>query len=282
MPRSRLVVQLDHPPRIAQHRVAGVGQRQPAPGSSRTAACRPAPRACGSARSPPTTSARRGRPPSQNCRDPLRRRGCAAPPRRSWAGASASDPPSSRGMSCPDISTILFYRTIHQKLSDFQDECRSPDCGCQFPPGLPSWIPRASLPLAARVTARRGSSLARAGGRRRRGMSFRPRRPAFRPRPCGCARPITRQRRSASCSARSASSRCQSCRGMAADRFGDRRVLLAGRRDGRDVRADGVRSSRAHGVPPLMRVVAAMCCVGLLGGSVNGSSGRGDALVRRA
>ncbi|CAB3769528.1 MFS transporter [Burkholderia puraquae] len=64
--------------------------------------------------------------------------------------------------------------------------------------------------------------------------------------------------------------------GMAADRFGDRRVLLAGLVATAAMFALMVCAivPTAHGVPPLMRVVAAMCCVGLLGGSVNGSSGR--------
>ncbi|KVX44307.1 MFS transporter [Burkholderia cepacia] len=64
--------------------------------------------------------------------------------------------------------------------------------------------------------------------------------------------------------------------GIAADRFGDRRVLLTG------LVATAVMLAlmvctivpSAHAVPPLARVVVAMCCVGLLGGSVNGSSGR--------
>ncbi|AOJ32728.1 MFS transporter [Burkholderia metallica] len=64
--------------------------------------------------------------------------------------------------------------------------------------------------------------------------------------------------------------------GMAADRFGDRRVLLAGLVATAAMFALMVTTivPTAHGVPPLLRVVAAMCCVGLLGGSVNGSSGR--------
>ncbi|VWC31233.1 MFS transporter permease [Burkholderia lata] len=64
--------------------------------------------------------------------------------------------------------------------------------------------------------------------------------------------------------------------GMAADRFGDRRVLLAGLVATAAMFALMVCTivPTAHGVPPLMRVVVAMCCVGLLGGSVNGSSGR--------
>ncbi|HDR9488024.1 TPA: MFS transporter [Burkholderia aenigmatica] len=64
--------------------------------------------------------------------------------------------------------------------------------------------------------------------------------------------------------------------GMAADRFGDRRVLLAGLVATAAMFALMVCTivPTAHGVPPLLRVVAAMCCVGLLGGSVNGSSGR--------
>ena len=64
--------------------------------------------------------------------------------------------------------------------------------------------------------------------------------------------------------------------GMAADRFGDRRVLLAGLVATAAMLALMVATivPTAHAVPPLMRVAAAMCCVGLLGGSVNGSSGR--------
>ncbi|WP_175690690.1 MFS transporter [Burkholderia anthina] len=64
--------------------------------------------------------------------------------------------------------------------------------------------------------------------------------------------------------------------GMAADRFGDRRVLLTGLVATAAMLALMVATivPTAHAVPPLMRVVAAMCCVGLLGGSVNGSSGR--------
>ncbi|AOI58681.1 MFS transporter [Burkholderia diffusa] len=64
--------------------------------------------------------------------------------------------------------------------------------------------------------------------------------------------------------------------GIAADRFGDRRVLLAGLVATAAMLALMVATivPSAHAVPPLMRVVAAMCCVGLLGGSVNGSSGR--------
>ncbi|VWC06352.1 MFS transporter [Burkholderia latens] len=64
--------------------------------------------------------------------------------------------------------------------------------------------------------------------------------------------------------------------GIAADRFGDRRVLLIGL-----IATTAMLALMAativpstHAVPPRMRVVAAMCCVGLLGGSVNGSSGR--------
>ncbi|WP_175951369.1 MFS transporter [Burkholderia sp. BCC0405] len=64
--------------------------------------------------------------------------------------------------------------------------------------------------------------------------------------------------------------------GMAADRFGDRRVLLTGLVATAAMLALMVCTivPTAHAVPPLMRVVAAMSCVGLLGGSVNGSSGR--------
>ncbi|WAS53982.1 MFS transporter [Burkholderia ambifaria] len=64
--------------------------------------------------------------------------------------------------------------------------------------------------------------------------------------------------------------------GIAADRFGDRRVLLTGLVATAAMLALMVITivPSAHAVPPLMRVVAAMCCVGLLGGSVNGSSGR--------
>ncbi|WP_175905305.1 MFS transporter [Burkholderia seminalis] len=64
--------------------------------------------------------------------------------------------------------------------------------------------------------------------------------------------------------------------GIAADRFGDRRVLLTGLVATAAMLALMVCTivPSAHAVPPLMRVVAAMCCVGLLGGSVNGSSGR--------
>ncbi|KWA14170.1 MFS transporter [Burkholderia territorii] len=64
--------------------------------------------------------------------------------------------------------------------------------------------------------------------------------------------------------------------GIAADRFGDRRVLLTGLVATAAMLALMVATivPNAHAVPPLMRVVAAMCCVGLLGGSVNGSSGR--------
>nr|WP_175801564.1 MFS transporter [Burkholderia anthina] len=64
--------------------------------------------------------------------------------------------------------------------------------------------------------------------------------------------------------------------GMAADRFGDRRVLLTGLVATAAMLALMVATivPTAHAVPPLMRIVAAMCCVGLLGGSVNGSSGR--------
>ncbi|WP_176049516.1 MFS transporter [Burkholderia sp. BCC1644] len=64
--------------------------------------------------------------------------------------------------------------------------------------------------------------------------------------------------------------------GMAADRFGDRRVLLTGLVATAAMLALMVCTivPTAHAVPPLARVVAAMCCVGLLGGSVNGSSGR--------
>ncbi|WP_175996617.1 MFS transporter [Burkholderia stabilis] len=64
--------------------------------------------------------------------------------------------------------------------------------------------------------------------------------------------------------------------GIAADRFGDRRVLLSGLVATAAMLALMVCTivPSAHAVPPLARVVAAMCCVGLLGGSVNGSSGR--------
>ncbi|WP_322023182.1 MFS transporter [Burkholderia sp. BCC1977] len=64
--------------------------------------------------------------------------------------------------------------------------------------------------------------------------------------------------------------------GIAADRFGDRRVLLTGLVATAAMLALMVATivPTAHAVPPLLRVVAAMCCVGLLGGSVNGSSGR--------
>ncbi|KVD34961.1 MFS transporter [Burkholderia sp. ABCPW 11] len=64
--------------------------------------------------------------------------------------------------------------------------------------------------------------------------------------------------------------------GIAADRFGDRRVLLAGLVATAAMLALMVCTivPTAQAAPPLMRVVAAMGCVGLLGGSVNGSSGR--------
>ncbi|MBY4939993.1 MFS transporter [Burkholderia dolosa] len=64
--------------------------------------------------------------------------------------------------------------------------------------------------------------------------------------------------------------------GIAADRFGDRRVLLTGLVATAAMLALMVCAivPNAHAVPPLARVVAAMGCVGLLGGSVNGSSGR--------
>ncbi|NTX32528.1 MFS transporter [Burkholderia pyrrocinia] len=64
--------------------------------------------------------------------------------------------------------------------------------------------------------------------------------------------------------------------GIAADRFGDRHVLLTGLVATAAMLALMVCTivPTAHTVPPLMRVVAAMSCVGLLGGSVNGSSGR--------
>ena len=64
--------------------------------------------------------------------------------------------------------------------------------------------------------------------------------------------------------------------GIAADRFGDRRVLLTGLVATAAMLALMVVTivPSTHAVPPLMRIVAAMCCVGLLGGSVNGSSGR--------
>ncbi|WP_334003871.1 MFS transporter [Burkholderia cepacia] len=64
--------------------------------------------------------------------------------------------------------------------------------------------------------------------------------------------------------------------GIAADRFGDRRVLLTGLVATAAMLALMVCTivPSAHAVPPLARVVVVMCCVGLLGGSVNGSSGR--------
>ncbi|WP_192386627.1 MFS transporter [Burkholderia cepacia] len=64
--------------------------------------------------------------------------------------------------------------------------------------------------------------------------------------------------------------------GISADRFGDRRVLLTGLVATAAMLALMVCTivPSAHAVPPLARVVVAMCCVGLLGGSVNGSSGR--------
>ncbi|KVW15070.1 MFS transporter [Burkholderia cepacia] len=64
--------------------------------------------------------------------------------------------------------------------------------------------------------------------------------------------------------------------GIAADRFGDRRVLLTGLVATAAMLALMVCTivPSAHAVPPLARVVVAMWCVGLLGGSVNGSSGR--------
>ncbi|MCA8325810.1 MFS transporter [Burkholderia cepacia] len=64
--------------------------------------------------------------------------------------------------------------------------------------------------------------------------------------------------------------------GIAADRFGDRRVLLTGLVATAAMLALMVCTivPSAHAVLPLARVVVAMCCVGLLGGSVNGSSGR--------
>ncbi|RQT63474.1 MFS transporter [Burkholderia cepacia] len=64
--------------------------------------------------------------------------------------------------------------------------------------------------------------------------------------------------------------------GITADRFGDRRVLLTGLVATAAMLALMVCTivPSAHAVPPLARVVVAMCCVGLLGGSVNGSSGR--------
>ncbi|MGU7781252.1 MFS transporter [Burkholderia sp. PU8-34] len=64
--------------------------------------------------------------------------------------------------------------------------------------------------------------------------------------------------------------------GIAADRFGDRRVLLSGLVATAAMFALMVFAivPSAHAVPPLARVAAALFCVGLLGGSVNGSSGR--------
>ncbi|MPV60531.1 MFS transporter [Burkholderia sp. HI2761] len=64
--------------------------------------------------------------------------------------------------------------------------------------------------------------------------------------------------------------------GIAADRFGDRRVLLTGLVATAAMLALMMVTiaPTAHAVPPLMRVVTAMGGVGLLGGSVNGSSGR--------
>ncbi|WP_323119677.1 MFS transporter [Burkholderia alba] len=64
--------------------------------------------------------------------------------------------------------------------------------------------------------------------------------------------------------------------GMAADHWGDRRVLLTGllaTAAALVAMACAVVPS-AHGVPPVMLLAAAMMGVGLLGGSVNGSSGR--------
>ncbi|AOI71673.1 MFS transporter [Burkholderia ubonensis] len=64
--------------------------------------------------------------------------------------------------------------------------------------------------------------------------------------------------------------------GIAADRFGDRRMLLSGlvaTAAMLALMAFAIAPS-AQAVPPLMRVAAAMFAVGLLGGSVNGSSGR--------
>ncbi|HDR8906946.1 TPA: MFS transporter [Burkholderia multivorans] len=64
--------------------------------------------------------------------------------------------------------------------------------------------------------------------------------------------------------------------GIAADRFGDRRVLLTGL-----IATAAMLALMAvaivptpDAVPPLAHIVAMMCGVGLLGGSVNGSSGR--------
>ncbi|KVN95521.1 MFS transporter [Burkholderia ubonensis] len=64
--------------------------------------------------------------------------------------------------------------------------------------------------------------------------------------------------------------------GIAADRFGDRRTLLSGlvaTAAMLALMAFAIAPS-AQAVPPLMRVAAALFVVGLLGGSVNGSSGR--------
>ncbi|VWB74336.1 MFS transporter permease [Burkholderia pseudomultivorans] len=64
--------------------------------------------------------------------------------------------------------------------------------------------------------------------------------------------------------------------GIAADRFGDRRVLLTGLVATAAMLAlmACAIAPTAHAIPPLARVVVMMGCVGLLGGSVNGSSGR--------
>ncbi|TDV33953.1 sugar phosphate permease [Paraburkholderia caballeronis] len=64
--------------------------------------------------------------------------------------------------------------------------------------------------------------------------------------------------------------------GIAADRFGDRRVLLTGLVATAALLAAMALAivPSANGVPPLARVAAAMMAVGLFGGSVNGSSGR--------
>ncbi|MXN74061.1 MFS transporter [Burkholderia sp. 4701] len=64
--------------------------------------------------------------------------------------------------------------------------------------------------------------------------------------------------------------------GIAADRFGDRRMLLSGlvATAAMLLLMACALAPSAHAVPPLARVAAAMFVVGLLGGSVNGSSGR--------
>ncbi|KVN77630.1 MFS transporter [Burkholderia stagnalis] len=64
--------------------------------------------------------------------------------------------------------------------------------------------------------------------------------------------------------------------GIAADRFGDRRMLLSGlvATAAMLLLMACALAPSAHSVPPLARVAAALFVVGLLGGSVNGSSGR--------